>query len=121
MSGPTCVSESKIRKPSRAISHSPRLRPGRSRAGSERSRSVLPQHVVGEVTLLQLALPLSTLAVPPPTGVRVRRVAPARHEVLPGGDPPPLELLQEVPQGRPRHVMGEGRVPGDGNAEGEVL
>src|SRR5262244_976688 len=101
--------------------HSPQLRLERSPAGTEFSRPVLPEHLVREITLLEVTLPLAVLAVRSSARVGVRAGAAARHEILPGGDPPPLELLQEVPQRRPRHVMGEGRVPGDGNAEGQVL
>src|ERR687887_640248 len=85
------------------------------------SRPILPQHVGREVTFLELALAFGSLAVAagPRLGIRTRLAA--GHEILPGGEPPRLELLQEVPQGRPGHVVGEGRIPGDGNAQGEVL
>src|SRR5437773_11538052 len=109
MVGPTCVSESKTWKPSRAIAQSPRLGP------------ILPQHLVREVAFLELPLPLGTLAFPSSAWLRIGTILAARHEILPGGGTPRLERLQEVPQRRPRHVVGEGRVPGDRDAEGEML
>src|SRR5215475_8124219 len=84
--------------------HSPRLRLERSRAGTGLfSRPVLPEHLVREITLLELTLPLAVLAVRSSARVGVRAGAAAGHEILPGGDPSRLELLQEVPQRRPRH------------------
>src|SRR5579875_594771 len=104
-SGPTCVSASKIRYPSRAISRTPVFVPGRLR----------------QVALFEGALLVGALARGRHLGEGVGPPLAAGDKLLPGGDAALAKRGHEIPQGRPGHVMGEARIPGDRDAEGQML
>src|ERR1700730_11516757 len=112
--GPTRVSESKILKPSRAISLLLlNCRPS--------GAAIFRQGVSGKIALFELALFLQALFLRSRLGTRIGAILAGPLEFLPCSDTLRLELLHEVPQCRPDHLMGEARIPGDRYTKGEML
>src|SRR6185503_7178224 len=102
----------------------------RSRAGCSRRRRdacsspwstlVFFQRGRREVFLLELALLFAALASRPGLGAGIGPVLAARLEILPGRDAALLEVLHEIPQRRPHHLVSEAGIPGDVDAERQV-
>src|SRR6476661_8754325 len=74
-----------------------------------------------EVALLELALLLAALAAGRHVGDGIRRMFVRGLEVLPGLNAALLEIAHEIPQRGPDHVVREARIPGDVDAEREML
>src|SRR5271167_529718 len=111
--GPTCVSESNILKPSRAICASSPIVPS--------GAAILRQGLGRKIALFELALFLETFFLRSRLGTRRGAILMHPFEFLPCGDALRLKLLHEIPQRRPNHLMGEARIPGDRHAKGEML
>src|SRR5262249_39874300 len=82
---------------------------------------MLLAHRAREIPLFERPLHLAARAVRPRLWPRIGPVLAARLEVFPGGDPPLLEILHEVPERRPHDLVGEPRIPGDVDAERQML
>src|SRR5204863_6554247 len=74
-----------------------------------------------EIALLELSLLLAALAAGRHVRDVIRRVVVRGLEVLPGLNAALLEIAHEVPQRGPDHVVREARIPGDVDAEREML
>src|SRR5271156_6235981 len=110
-SGPTCVSESKILKPSRAMAH----------LASKRPRDLSSAIARRKIALLQHLLFCSAFAILRRLGSGIGLVTAALDKGVPGLHATRLERGHEVPQRRPGDVVGEARIPGDGDAERQML
>src|SRR5271170_7938483 len=110
-SGPTCVSESKILKPSRAMAHPA------SNVRRDLSLTIAQRKIV----LLQRLLLCSAFAILRHLGHRIGPIMAALDKGVPGLDAARLERGHEVPQRRPGDVVGKAGIPGDGDAERQML
>src|ERR1700746_1173383 len=83
--------------------------------------AIFGQSFGGKIALFELALLFETLFVR--SGVRARVGAvPARLlELLPGSDALLLKLLHEIPHRCPNYLMGKPGIPGDRDAERQML
>src|SRR5271170_1817603 len=96
-SGPTCVSESKILKPSRAMAHL-------AWNGPRDLSSAIARR---KIALLERLLLCAAFAILRHLGSGIGLVAAALDKSIPGLHATRLERGHEIPQCRPGDVMGE--------------
>src|ERR1700674_3522948 len=109
-SGPTCVSESKILKPSRAIAQ---LLSSGQRLSAPIARR--------RIAFLERLLLRSAFTILRHLGRGIGPIPAALDKGVPSLHAAGLERGHEVPQCRPGDVVGKARIPGDGDAEGQML
>src|SRR5450631_1099276 len=100
---------------SRALPLQPRWQIGDANFDSFDAHWFLRRSILGfvEVEIFKLLLHGCPFAILTDGRFRVGFVAPALKEVFPGGSAARLKIVHEIPQRRPKDVMGKARKPGD--------
>src|SRR4249919_1770650 len=73
------------------------------------------------IQLFEFLLHGGAFAVLADGGLGVWLVAMLCLEIVPGSDAARLEIIHEIPERRPQHVVGEAREPSDVDAQLQVL